>query len=380
MTKDRFVWLDFARGLSALLVCAGHLRAALWVDYHAVANPAAWQKVVYFLTGLGHQAVIVFFVLSGFLVGGSVLAPQRRFDLGRYFVARLSRLWMVLIPALLFTALVDHLIGLLDPGILSGDHYSILSSGPQANYSDSACTFLFNVVFLQTIASPVFGTNGPLWSLANEFWYYFMFPFIFLSLRSQGGWLRRALCLSVFAASFFLVGINFAEGFVVWLFGVLAYRVQQSRDRSAENIHLIAAILAFLGALVADRLSLPDRLLGISGDWLVGGSFATLLVFVGGRGMPVVAARVSRWFSDISYTLYLFHFPLVVLFYAAFVRGHQLQPEGAGLAIYAAAMSALVVSSYLLWFAFERNTEYLRRWMERLLLPLKRLQGTSTPR
>jgi peptidoglycan/LPS O-acetylase OafA/YrhL len=42
------------------------------------------------------------------------------------------------------------------------------------NYT--ATTFVGNLAFLQTIAVPIFGTNGPMWSLANEFWYYLIFP------------------------------------------------------------------------------------------------------------------------------------------------------------------------------------------------------------
>ena len=40
----------------------------------------------------------------------------------------------------------------------------------------TAPVFLGNAAFLQRILVPELGTNGPLWSLANEFWYYLLFP------------------------------------------------------------------------------------------------------------------------------------------------------------------------------------------------------------
>ena len=47
-------------------------------------------KAFYFLTGLGHQAVIIFFVLSGFFVGGSILKNLENFSFKRYFTTRLT--------------------------------------------------------------------------------------------------------------------------------------------------------------------------------------------------------------------------------------------------------------------------------------------------
>ena len=77
MNNQRFFWLDVVRGLSAIAVCAGHLRSVMFVDYSNLQTPSLLQKVFYGLTGLGHQAVMVFFVLSGFFVGGSILRKKQ---------------------------------------------------------------------------------------------------------------------------------------------------------------------------------------------------------------------------------------------------------------------------------------------------------------
>ena len=100
---NRYVWLDLARGFSALLVCAGHLRNVALVDYGELPDPGLFVKFLYLLTGLGHQAVMVFFVLSGFLVGGSVLKAGSKFSVPTYAISRLTRLWIVLLPALILT-------------------------------------------------------------------------------------------------------------------------------------------------------------------------------------------------------------------------------------------------------------------------------------
>lgn len=68
------VRLDIVRALAAVAVVVGHTRSAFLLDAQRAEPLAPLEKVFYFLSGLGHQSVIVFFVLSGFFVGASVLA------------------------------------------------------------------------------------------------------------------------------------------------------------------------------------------------------------------------------------------------------------------------------------------------------------------
>jgi hypothetical protein len=56
--------------------------------------------------------------------------------------------------------------------VYDGSRYNIYVSGPYDPTTHSLIAFLGNFAFLQTICVPIFGTNGPMWSLANEFWYY----------------------------------------------------------------------------------------------------------------------------------------------------------------------------------------------------------------
>jgi len=104
-------YLDLARGVAALLVALSHLRGFVFVDFHAVDHPGLVWSGFYFVTGFGHQAVMVFFVMSGFLVGGTVVsrAETGQWSWIDYAITRMTRLWIVLLPALLLTALWDNL-------------------------------------------------------------------------------------------------------------------------------------------------------------------------------------------------------------------------------------------------------------------------------
>jgi peptidoglycan/LPS O-acetylase OafA/YrhL len=106
--KISYVHLDMARGLAAWAVVFGHLRNIFFQDYQAIASKSSNLiiKTAYFLSGFGHEAVIVFFVLSGFFITRSIMMAEQR---GRwswkwYLSQRLTRLWIVLIPALIMTA------------------------------------------------------------------------------------------------------------------------------------------------------------------------------------------------------------------------------------------------------------------------------------
>src|SRR5262249_53262489 len=121
-------------------------------------------------------------------------------------------------------------------------------------------TFVGNLLFLQTIFCTTFGSNGPLWSLSNEFWYYVLFPLGFGAVAALvGKRFRSALTLLVLAAAvcFFLDAAKWA-GFAIWLAGfalVILYARTALRSRSVAIVMLLVATLLLAGVLFAVRTS-----------------------------------------------------------------------------------------------------------------------------
>ena len=79
-TSQRFgdtwasVILDLMRGLAAVIVLGDHWRNFFFVDFPEVNLPRRKMFVLpYVLTAAGHQAAVIFFVLSGFFISGSVI-------------------------------------------------------------------------------------------------------------------------------------------------------------------------------------------------------------------------------------------------------------------------------------------------------------------
>ncbi len=101
---------------------------------------------------------------------------------------RLTRLWVVLLPALVLTVALD-LAGLrLFPQSTSIYHGPAGQSEVRANliHTLSPLVVAGNASFLQTILVPTAGSNIALWSLSNEFWYYLAFPFLVFALFPTG--------------------------------------------------------------------------------------------------------------------------------------------------------------------------------------------------
>lgn len=162
---------DFIRGTAAILVLLNHFRNIFFVPYAEVENQNIFSLLIYSFSGLGHEAVMVFFVLSGFFISNSVIKSLDKWSWKYYFVNRLTRLYIVLIPALLITLLLDFV----------GMYFFDYSFFPH-NMSEriNLDVFIGNILFLQGFETTVFGSNDPLWSLSYEFWYYLLFPFILL--------------------------------------------------------------------------------------------------------------------------------------------------------------------------------------------------------
>ena len=396
--KHRDSILDLVRGLSALLVMLGHLRGFIFLDYDELGGAGVLTKGFYFATGLGHQAVMVFFVLSGYFVGGSVLSGLTKgsFSWRGYGTARLARLWTVLLPALLLTLGIDLLGQQWNAGAYAGGLIERFMSGPTAAVpaAHDWVTLLGNLGFVQTVSVPVYGTNGPLWSLANEFWYYVMFPLIAVGMARFSGMRGRvfavvqailfALIVSWLPAALLMGGLIWLMGAGVWwLLRMLGVRGQEdapasssasssNQQSSISNRQSIRVIrwfrgwpwrlvggLLFLGTLAASK---TDHWLG--SDGAVGCAFALwMLSLPGGWRVPGWFNRLVTGLSEISYTLYVVHFPLLFFVAAVVLKGRQFPADAEGFLWFGGLTASILAISAGMWWLFERNTDRVRKWL-----------------
>jgi peptidoglycan/LPS O-acetylase OafA/YrhL len=378
--------LDLIRAVAAWAVLWGHLRNMFFADFQYVQHRNSFTNVIYFLTGFGHQAVIVFFVLSGFLISSAILKRHASgtWSWRGYAIDRLSRLYTVLIPGLLSGLLWDKAGAsiFVSTGVYA---HPLEGFGPAIAQSRiTVGTFVGNILFLQTIACPTFGSNGPLWSLANEFWYYVLFP---LGLAAGLAWANKVvgrailltiltICVAAFVKSAILAG------FVVWMAGcilVIAY----SRFRLSKLAWLILYLLFSSLALFVCLAAARARDSSVLGSDLALGLAFTLFLFgilqlEFGTGSDYYPRSAHR-FAGFSYSLYVLHFPLLLFLKAWLAPSQKWQPDALHL-FYGAILSTIALSfAWLVSLFTENKTRSVRNWMDYLAQRAGRAVARTPP-
>ncbi len=362
----RSTTLDLVRGLAAVAVCAGHLRAAMFVNYGQLETSSIVQKIFYAATSLGHEAVMIFFVLSGFLVGGSLLRQKDNFKWLQYVIARLTRLWIVLLPALLFTVLVDQIVQLFHPEVFLGAYSKVWASGPDlVGYSRDWHVFIGNVFFQQTVFVPIYGSNSPSWSLANEFYYYAIFPMLMLSIGYLGKPKR-----TVIRIIFGIIGViilnrlpgGFAEGFLVFCMGALVswYEMKSVRHKAGNMCFVILGLMVFLFAIYLSKSTMLFQY--GNKDLLIGLGFSVLLTtLMQSRLSFRIVRHAAAFMADISYSLYLTHFPVVLLIAASFYGIDRVRLDAIGAAQFTVWLGLILSVAIIFWYLFERHTDLVKK-------------------
>lgn len=351
-------WLDWSRFAAAFLVVACHARGYNWQAWGDL-DPAGrnWLSWLFFAaTRPGLEAVVIFFVLSGFLVGGRVWErlADRTFDIREYIIDRITRIYLPLIPALLFTAVINLIC-----------HYPL-----------SAGAFFGNLFGLQGIVCNSFGLNAPLWSLAFEIWFYALAAFIAIAFMSS----VQARLLAFFGLAIVFIAFTRLEAYFLfcWCIGVFGYRLI---NRNLSRTCFLAGLALFLlGSIMSQLLSESNSINLKNFTGLLPSLGVTHIILSTGFGImvPFLAQRQPRsrmgisfesWGTPLaafSYTLYLTHYPLLNLW--AFLQPQRFATiESYSFSWFIVRIILCLLVAWLLYLPFEAQTAHVRAWIRRRL-------------
>lgn len=380
-TNKQIVFLDGLRGLAALYVMIGHARWLLWEGYSEgyLKHPelyGAFQKAVMYFFSLfkyGHEAVLFFFVLSGFVIHLKHARQIKKgvytvFDFKTYLGRRAKRLYPPLLFALLLTFMLDSYGRTMNYGIYTGfTNYSVINES--INSDLGLKTFLGNLLFLQRTFVPVYGSNGPLWSLMYEWWFYMIYPlFLIINKRSIAGSFGVVTIVATLASLLPEIPMisTVLQYFFSWCLG--AFLADFHAKRYTINAILPVGLTLLLPAMFILDSKVPFDVLADT-LWAIG--FAALIytllrAFQNGKNFRILSKL--KWLGDCSYTLYIIHFPIFVLFSGALMHFNRgLLPVSQWYIVL--GVSLALVLAYLMHFIIEKPFTKTKRKVEHPVVP-----------
>jgi peptidoglycan/LPS O-acetylase OafA/YrhL len=297
MNRETSIYLDAVRFFAAFVVLLTHL--------DMLGNTWLWWAKPY-----GTEAVLIFFVLSGFVIG--YVTDQRERSVSDYAINRAARICSVAFPALVATAV----LGIVSPMV---SHVA----PPGTINGQWAWHFLASALFVNQFWSAhiVPGSNFAFWSMSYEVTYYVAF-----GVAAYAATRYRLLgAVAVLAVA----GPRIASLFPIWLLGLACYRAC-SRDRAigrslgwcafigSAMAWVVFEVWATRHGLRADAAIVP--LFDHTGWDLVEDYGLALLFAAHLIGLHTISAELGpvlrrverpiRWLAGTTFTLYLFHLPV----------------------------------------------------------------------
>ena len=338
-------------------------------DINALRAIAVVAVVLYHLgvPGIsgGFAGVDVFFVISGYLITGHIAeqCAVGRFSLLAFYGARLRRIF----PALALVCVVCLAWGWLY--VLPTDYID------QARHAAAAIFFVSNQAFAgergyfdaSALSKPLLHT----WSLAIEGQFYLFLPLLFLFAqrlrRNLGPGVIGALLLASFAWCVYLgsqdAGAPFyslsARAWELLAGGWLALRRWKKPAPALANAGSIAALLGLLLCF-----TVVDAKTVWPGVWTLLPVAATCLMLAAQDG-PWLRPWLSSWplqrLGDISYSLYLWHWPLLVFLHSQIEASDRMFGAGDRWLL----LGASVLLATLSWKYVELPTRFNKAWWTR---------------
>lgn len=294
--------LDLIRGISAQVVVIGH--GILYFDIFQDFHHPRMQNI----------AVLVFFILSGFLITYSTLSKSNYY-FKQFFIDRFSRIYSAFIPALILVFAIDYIhIHLDNTSYVNHDAYNFK-------------TFVGNIFMLQDYPLlknyhlTSFGSARPFWTLAIEWWIYLLFGFVVLdfSKKVKKNYIDYIVLLGLAIVPTYNLLLGRGNGLTLyWLMGASIFAIlkYQLLKPYSKKDKLVALLLLILFSIVRIRLT-NEEYEPIFSLFLSG---AILLIIDLSKSLNFsrLATILIKKNAEFSYTLYLIHYSIINVIFSFF--------------------------------------------------------------
>jgi peptidoglycan/LPS O-acetylase OafA/YrhL len=346
------VFLDGIRFLAALIVLVSHCRAGWFPEGELDMIPS----------NLSHGAVVIFFVLSGFVIAHTTSNGNR--GAKAYAIARLSRLYSVFLPAMIITIVCAVLVRMMTPAIYE-----------QYYQKHAVLRYFASIIFCNEIwffsSAPLI--NGPIWSLSYEFWYYVIFGAFFYKKQGLKGYVVPVI-VCVFA------GPKIMLLMFMWLVGWLVYHLPRPSIAVFLSWILIIALFFIAVYLIIFLPSMPNRVNTTSLHWadkfisdfivsvLIGAIFYFLPNGQKNLNFSSIVMRFRK-VADLTFPIYVLHLPLLVL--SKSLLSHILAEK---MILFGVSLAFVFLGCITIGLAMENNRKYWSELFTRLFCKVQTIK------
>ncbi len=297
---QRIYFLEAIRSLAALYVFIYHILQRISVD----------NKLLKLFFSFGQESVMIFFVLSGFVIFYSQMIKQKEIQVKKYLIARFSRIY----PVFLFALIISYLC------------YCI----SQNRWVSPQFLNLFeNILMLQDFSTgkpgvlfaPYMG-DTPLWSLSYEWWFYLLFLLvIYIRSRYQLHIVFFVSLVSLFIYLYFPNQISlWLMYFLIWWSGVEAAK-RYLGDTGKSYLWNIFYLLIMIFTLIIYALLFhhSKKEFGIFPilfirHFTMALLFFCFLVYFNVASFKISEKHILVKLAPYSYAFYVLHYPVLNLF------------------------------------------------------------------
>jgi peptidoglycan/LPS O-acetylase OafA/YrhL len=295
--------LNGVRGVAAAIVLIAHVVQLHFLRFIGLDTP------LHQISSVGSEyAVIVFFILSGYLIAHTLEANIERYGklrLDIYAAARIARLY----PPFLYAVGVSLLVFLvMDFYRLPGRGSSMRLSSDLYAAREMVHLSLGEIKQALFMLQGMLEINGPLWSLYMEAKLYVLFACALAFINGGRSIVSKLILIAVFcfiAKAAVELNPGFAGYAAMWLIGAVAYYVWNERGGWSDRV-LMCGIL-IIAAEIWHMVVGGSVLWIVARDVLIAAVISWLLFKLR------VRVPGPQRLADCSYSLYATHFPLILL-------------------------------------------------------------------
>ncbi|GAL83778.1 hypothetical protein Hsw_0827 [Sporocytophaga myxococcoides] len=316
--------LHILRGLTALYVLIYHAKFILWcggneyIKAYPMHNWGIGDYLVFasdIFSSAGFEMVLVFFVLSGFFIAKSF--NKKRWSLRDFYLKRIARIYPPYLFSLLFSVIVILLIGQINADLYSLDIPFERNQRLKVAYENlNFKSIAYSLFFIST--KEYIGMNIVYWSLLIEVVFYIIIPFVIV--RPVIYFILSLIC-AIFMRYTPLAYFTFLSEYSIYFaLGVLIFKYKDisvvTIIEKSKYIFLILIITLIFSVVILSALKLKYY-----------SSFTAALLSLFSIFFLLKVQLHEGWvlkrlkfLGEISYSLYLFHFPVLLLIYALLTK------------------------------------------------------------